>query len=117
MGKVISLKTGKLLGGNDYEETSEVVRRKGVYIGVLPLKVAKQIREIQQKLIVEQIQIDQLIEEFDEHYSQYANEINNNLIEDGYAVKSFNQETENLLIGEDGHMWIVKNSDFEEAKA
>lgn len=112
MGKVISLKSGKQLGGSDSKENDELASRKGEYIGSLPLKVAKEIREFQDKLSVEQIYINQLIEEFEEHYKQYIYEINSNLTKFNYVIKSFNHETENLLIGEDGHMWIVKNSDL-----
>lgn len=63
MGKVISLKSGKQLGGSDSKENNELAIRKGEYIGSLPLKVAKEIRELQDKLNLEETQINQLIEE------------------------------------------------------
>ena len=29
-----------------------------------------------------------------------------------YVIKPYNLETDQLLIGEDGHMWVVKSSDL-----
>ncbi|GKU29334.1 hypothetical protein [Clostridium folliculivorans] len=112
MSKVINLKSRKHLGRNDYKETDELASKKGKYIGALPLKVATELRELQDILIIEQIKINQLVDEFDEHFAQYIHEINAILGKNNHVIKSYNYETENLLIGEDGHMWIVKNSDL-----
>ncbi|MGV8980525.1 hypothetical protein [Clostridium sp.] len=112
MCKVISLKSRNQLGGNDYKKNDELASRKGDYIGMLPLTVAKELRELQANLNMEEIQINQLVEEFDEHYKQYLYEIGTTLKKYNYVTNSFNPETKQLLIGEDGHMWVVNNSDL-----
>ncbi|GCD12245.1 hypothetical protein [Clostridium tagluense] len=112
MSEVISLKSGKKLGGNNYKQNDEIANTKGEYIGMLPLTVAKELRELQDNLNIEEIQINQLIEEFEGHYKQYLYEIGTTLKKYNYIINSYNPETKQLLIGEDGHMWVVNDSDL-----
>jgi hypothetical protein len=112
MCKVISLKSRMQLGGSDCKENDEIANRKGEYIGMLPLKVAKDLRELQDNLNIEVIQINQLTEEFEEHHKLYLYEIGTILKKYHYIVNSYNPETKQLLIGEDGHMWVVNNYDL-----
>lgn len=100
------------LGGSDSKETDEIASGEGEYIGMLPLKVAKELRELQDNLNLEVIQINQLTEEFEEHHKQYLYEIGTTLKKYNYIIHSYNPETKQLLIGEDGHMWVVNNSDL-----
>jgi uncharacterized protein YfbU (UPF0304 family) len=108
MAKVISFKSRDYLGGCDTKENDELVEKKGYYIGVLTPSNTEKFRALQEKLELQRIQINQLIEEFDEGYSKYYQELNYILSNYNYIVKSYNREEEKLFIGEDGHMWIVK---------
>lgn len=53
MCKVISLKSRMQLCGSDCKKTDEIASRKGEYIGILPLKVAKELRELQDNFNIE----------------------------------------------------------------
>ncbi|MCB2300144.1 hypothetical protein [Clostridium tagluense] len=86
MSEVISLKSGKKLGGNNYKQSDEIANTKGEYIGMLPLTVAKELRELQDNLNIEEIQINQLIEEFEGHYKQYLYEIGTTLKKYNYII-------------------------------
>lgn len=108
MGKVISLKSRSLLGGCDTKENDELVNREGEYIGVLTPDNTKLFRGMIDTLDQELIRINQLTEEFNEHYQNYINKLTYVINKYNYVVKSYNPETERLFIGEDGHMWIVK---------
>lgn len=112
MCKIISLKSRNQLGGNDYKKNDKIANRHGEYIGMLPLNVAKELRVLQDNLNIEVIQLNQLTEEFEGHHKQYLYEIGTTLKKYNYATNSFNPVTNQLLIGEDGHMWVVNNNDF-----
>lgn len=112
MGKVISLKTGDQLGGCDFKENDELVISKGEYIGILSFDNTKVFRDMLQILDNEQIKINQLTEEFNEHYEQFIKKSNYVLSTQNYVIKSLNPETQSLYIGEDGHMWILEKANF-----
>ena len=112
MCKVISLKSRKKLSEKNCNENDEIASKKGEFIGMLPLKVAKELRKLQDNLNIEVIQINQLVEIFEEHHKQYLYEIGTTLKKYNYVISSYNPQTNQLLIGEDGHMWVVNNSDL-----
>jgi len=113
MGKVISLKSGAQLGGCDFKENDEFVMSKGEYIGVLSSNNTKVFRDMLDTLDNEQIEINRLTEEFNEHYEHFIEKINYVLSTRTYVIKSLNPETQSLYIGEDGHMWIVGKANSE----
>lgn len=106
MAKILSLKTRKLLGGQDFEENDRLVTEKGLYIGVLPKAEAAYFRNSQDELVNRQVKINQLTEEFEAVYGRYLNGIQHTLIRFKY-ISNFDPETEELFIGEDGHMWTI----------
>lgn len=108
MAKVISFKSRSCLGGCDTKENDELVNSKGYYIGVLTPSNTKKFRAMQDELNLKKIYINQLVEEFEEGYRKYYQELSYVLSEYKYIVRSFDPEKESLFIGEDGHMWIVK---------
>ena len=110
MAKILSLKTGKQLGGQDFEENDRLVTEKGFHIGVLPKDEVAYFRNLQEELVNRQVKINQLNEEFEAVYVRYLNDIQHTLIRFKY-ISNFDPETEELFIGEDGHMWTV-SKDF-----
>lgn len=108
MGKVISLKSREQLGGCDSKENDDLVNRDGEYIGVLTPTRTKLFRDMMSTLDQKLIKINQLTEEYNEHYQEYINELNYVFIRYKYVIKSYNPEIERLFIGKDGHMWIIK---------
>lgn len=106
MAKILSLKTRKQLGGQDFEENDRLVTEKGFYIGVLPKDEAAYFRNLQEELVNLQVKINQLNEEFEAVYGRYLKDIQYTLIRFKY-ISNFDPETEQLFIGEDGHMWTV----------
>ena len=57
MAKILSLKTGKQLGGQDFEDNNRLVTEKGFYIGVLPKDEAAYFRNLQEVLVDCQVKI------------------------------------------------------------
>jgi hypothetical protein len=109
MAKVISIKTGNELGGQDTHENEKIVEKEGRYLGVLPKSDAEDFRKFQDRLTCEQAQINELIEEFDQHYQEYMGSLVQALLFLGFDPNNFpfDPETERVFISVDGHMWAV----------
>lgn len=113
MAKVISFKSRDYLGGCDTKENDELINKKGYYIGVLTPSNTEKFRAMQEKLELQRIHINRLIEDFDEGCSKYCQDLNYILSSYNYIVRSYDPEEERLFIGKDGHMWIVKRDNLE----
>ena len=109
MAKVISIKSWKELGQQNYTENVALVEQKGRYLGNLPYSEADVVRQWQNTLAIKKEQIDELIEDFQESYDQYSEYITDIFL---YLKMSepFSPELERLFINEnDGHIWAVKH--------
>jgi hypothetical protein len=111
VGKLVSIKTGKELGGQDYIENDDLVAKKGQYIGVLPKEDADYVRMLQEKMTAQQIEINERIEAFDLQRKYYIEDVISILLHFEILPEDFNPATEDLYIGEDGHTWIVKKGE------
>lgn len=112
MNNVYSFRTKKQLGKQDTKANDELAS-KGRYVGCLPNEDAVDMRAQQDKLIVEQQQINELIEDFDWHYSEYMINVCKVLTYLGVDLSTFDTATDKLMIGEDGHVWIIKKEEGE----
>jgi hypothetical protein len=110
MGDVVSLHTKQQLGKQD-TVANDKLAEKGTYIGCLPKLEAEMIRSTQGTLGTKKALIDELIDEFDKGYTDYLINVCKILSFLGQSIASFNSATDDLMVGEDGHVWITKRTE------
>lgn len=106
MGNVYSIRTGKKLEQNTTDNDA-LVAQGGRYIGCLPKADAEELRKFQQKLIVDQMEIDELIKKFEGSFLLYLNDVASVFMYLGIDPQTFDPNKEHLYIGADGHLWVV----------
>lgn len=107
MARVISLKSGKRLNRQDTKSNDKLANQKGRYIGVLPSEDAEFMRKWHDRMICEQAQINELIDEYEKTHMQYLTDLTSMLLYLGFDPDSFDPIKERMFISEDGHIWIV----------
>lgn len=112
MAKIYSLQTKKELGKQDTKANDKLAEEKGTYIGCLPKDDAEALRTYQEIIIVKQQKIDELLKDFHEDYTQYLANVADVLIYFKVDPKTYNPIDDTLLIGEDGHVWVVKGGNI-----
>lgn len=111
--KVISLKSGKDLGRQNFDANDKLVNQEGRYIGALPSEDAEFMRKWHDRLVCEQAQITELIDEYEAHHLQYLTDLTSVLLYLGFNPESFDPEKERMFISEDGHVWVVERKEGE----
>ena len=108
MAKVISIKSRKELGLQDFAKNRALVEKKGRYLGNLPSSEAAAVRHWQDALIIINDQINELLQDYHASYDQYLEYIKN-IFHYLRISGTFNPALETLFINEDdGHIWSVK---------
>ena len=108
MVKVISVRSGKRLNKHDFAANDKLAKEEGRYLGVLPSEDAEFMRVWHDRLTCEKAQIDELIEEYEKNYLQYLKDLTSVFLYLGFKPEDFNPEKEQILISEDGHIWVVE---------
>lgn len=106
-GKVIDLFSKKTAGEvrQDEEKNTQLVEDHGRYVGSVSKQKADEIRSRIQYLDDREAQIDAMIQSWELHQAEHLEELQRIIITKG--VTSYDPEFEDVVISEDGHMWIV----------
>ncbi len=97
----------------DYQGNEEAVEELGRYVGNLPKRETKEVRNLIQQLTVKKAQIDAMIQEWDTLYQGYSYMLVGVLVTLNVTEGQFNPDRDDIYVGEDGHVWIVNREDAE----
>lgn len=108
---IVDFFTKKAVEQQDTDKNDAVVSEVGRYIGVLPTDSAENVRRYVDMLALRKSQIDSMMEDWQRIYDEYAYELGAAL--SLLRVTEDDLNGDNVFVGEDGHVWLVREEDME----